>query len=278
MNQIKIANLEIMSTIGVYAYERQQQQALRLNLWLNTDFSQAAAEDDLKHTLDYYQIAHDIGKLAANAKFELLEALARAIAKMLFANYAIDSLKLQIDKASAIENAAYAAVIVRYVRGDFELDNTAYVALGSNIEPWLNIRRALNMLRTEFGELEVSSFYQNPAVAMVADDFINGVCRFATKLSLNKLQQRLSALETELGKTKQPKYKSRCIDLDLLLFNQNIDKNCKLPHPDILKYPFVLAPLAELAGCEIHPQNGQSYAALWQQMAVAKYGFNKVEI
>ena len=52
----------------------------------------------------------------------------------------------------------------------------------------------------------------------------------------------------------------------------------ELPRPEILENAFVLCPLAELAGAEIHPLAGKSYADLWRgydrdAQALAKVDF-----
>ena len=79
-----------------------------------------------------------------------------------------------------------------------------------------------------------------------------------------------------------PKFSSRIIDLDLVLYNDVIDKDLKVPRKDILKYSFVLAPLAELNPEDIHPQKGISYSNLWKEFQSTKdfdlnqYNINKL--
>jgi 2-amino-4-hydroxy-6-hydroxymethyldihydropteridine diphosphokinase len=54
------------------------------------------------------------------------------------------------------------------------------------------------------------------------------------------------------------------IDLDLVLYGGIIDEALNVPRKDILKYAFVLAPLAELNPEVIHPLEGTSYQNLWK--------------
>ena len=59
----------------------------------------------------------------------------------------------------------------------------------------------------------------------------------------------------------------RILDLDLLLYGSLIEAPLKLPHADVLKYSFVLCPLAELAPSLVHPITGITVAESWQEMA-----------
>ena len=75
----------------------------------------------------------------------------------------------------------------------------------------------------------------------------------------------LRDIENSLGRDRSlQKFSSRIIDLDLVLYDGIIDETLNVPRKDILKYAFVLAPLAELNPVEIHPLEGTSYQNLWK--------------
>ena len=57
------------------------------------------------------------------------------------------------------------------------------------------------------------------------------------------------------------------LDLDLLLYGRRVDPGRCLPHADVLRRAFVLAPLAELAPRLEHPLTGQPYAHAWKVLA-----------
>ena len=65
-------------------------------------------------------------------------------------------------------------------------------------------------------------------------------------------------------RVKGKRWGSRVIDLDILLFDQDVieKRNLKVPHPEMHKRRFVLLPLAELAPQVVHPQLGQSVSTL----------------
>jgi 2-amino-4-hydroxy-6-hydroxymethyldihydropteridine diphosphokinase len=81
----------------------------------------------------------------------------------------------------------------------------------------------------------------------------------------NEVVDILHDIENSLGRNRSlPKFSSRMIDLDLVLYGGIIDEALNVPRKDILKYAFVLAPLAELNPEVIHPLEGTSYQNLWK--------------
>jgi 2-amino-4-hydroxy-6-hydroxymethyldihydropteridine diphosphokinase len=74
----------------------------------------------------------------------------------------------------------------------------------------------------------------------------------------------LRSIETALGRDRSlPKFSSRIIDLDLVLYDDLVIDALNVPRDDIIKYAFVLAPLAEISPEETHPIEGVTYRHLW---------------
>lgn len=141
-----------------------------------------------------------------------------------------------------------------------------YISIGSNVDREQNIRSALDALRQEFGELELSRIYETAAVGFEGQPFYNLVAGFKTTLEPLPLVETLRAIENEHGRERKGKrFSDRTLDLDLLLYDDDIIEQgkLKLPRDEILKYAFVLGPLAEIAGHKIHPVEHQSYYDLW---------------
>ena len=65
----------------------------------------------------------------------------------------------------------------------------------------------------------------------------------------------------------------RTLDLDLLLYGDVVmnEPGLVLPRPDLLRYAFMLGPLAALAGDRRHPQSGDTFAALWDRYDQASH-------
>ncbi|MEO7558458.1 MAG: 2-amino-4-hydroxy-6-hydroxymethyldihydropteridine diphosphokinase [Gammaproteobacteria bacterium] len=142
-----------------------------------------------------------------------------------------------------------------------------YVSIGSNIEREYNVRAGLAALRERYGELIVSSVYESKAFGFEGDNFYNLVVGFDTGDDVHTVVASLRAMEDRQGRVRSgPRYSSRTLDLDLLLYGDLVlhEPGLVLPRAEILKHAFVLLPLAEIARETRHPINGRMYAELWQ--------------
>lgn len=139
-----------------------------------------------------------------------------------------------------------------------------YVALGSNMDPERHIAMAVQALRGRFGALKLSPIYKNKAVGFEGSDFLNGVAGFDSSLEVSELKSALNEIEHECGRQRgAARFAPRTLDLDLLLYGDRVDLAAKLPRPEILKFGFMLKPLADIAASLRHPVTGQTYAEHW---------------
>ena len=142
-----------------------------------------------------------------------------------------------------------------------------FVGLGSNVDPVTNLRWVLRELRAHFGPLGHSSVYRSPALGFEGPDFLNMVVGFESESGVDAVESTLSALENARGRDRVRRGGSRSLDLDLLTFGRRVDTANRLPREDILLYPFVLAPLAELAPALRHPVTGERIAEIWRRQS-----------
>jgi len=140
-----------------------------------------------------------------------------------------------------------------------------YVSVGSNIDRVENISSALQQLAMRYGELQQSSVYESDAIGFDSEPFYNMVLGFDTQLSPQAIQAELHAIEDHSGRERTTSLSARTLDLDLLLYEDQVLAEGKLllPRDDITRYAFVLAPLAEIAGCTRHPVSGIRYSEMW---------------
>lgn len=129
----------------------------------------------------------------------------------------------------------------------------AYIGVGSNLnDPSGQIHRALEELncfpRTRC--VSHSSLYRSkPLGGLQQPDYLNAVVRLDTQLSATDLLERLLACEQQQGRCRTTmRWEPRCIDLDLLLYGQEIirTENLIIPHQGLYTREFVLYPLVEL--------------------------------
>ncbi len=140
-----------------------------------------------------------------------------------------------------------------------------HLNIGSNQNRHSNIRLAIQSLEQCFSDIVLSSLFESPSEGFKGNDFYNVGVNIATSKTTNKVVDILRDIENSLGRDRSlQKFSSRIIDLDLVLYGGIIDETLNVPRKDILKYAFVLAPLAELNPEEIHPLEGTSYQSLWK--------------
>jgi 2-amino-4-hydroxy-6-hydroxymethyldihydropteridine diphosphokinase len=154
-----------------------------------------------------------------------------------------------------------------------------FVAAGSNVEPERNLAKAAAALAQEFPDIELSSWYRNKAVGFEGDDFINFVVGFTTDLPVHDVVAKLRAVEALCGRPPgAPKWAPRSMDLDILLYGDMVheEPGLKLPRPDLLKRPFMLGPLAELAPDLRHPTADATIGELWQRFDRASHTMTRV--
>lgn len=146
---------------------------------------------------------------------------------------------------------------------------TAYLGLGSNIgNREANLRLALRWLAEHCDLKAVSSLYRSPAMVLEGDvpgpDFRNAACEIETDLSADELLRFVKEIEHRIGRRPAPQWAARPIDIDILLFGDEIIETVALtvPHPYIAQRNFVLLPLAELASDVTHPTLGVAIGEL----------------
>ncbi len=129
----------------------------------------------------------------------------------------------------------------------------AYIGLGSNLEqPLDQLQRALPELnQIPRSSLQASSAFYLSSPMGPADqpDYINSVAALQTELPPLELLDELQRIEKAHGRARGLRWGPRTLDLDLLLYGDQLIQNNRLsvPHPGIGERAFVLLPLAELA-------------------------------
>jgi 2-amino-4-hydroxy-6-hydroxymethyldihydropteridine diphosphokinase len=96
------------------------------------------------------------------------------------------------------------------------------------------------------------------------------VASFDSDLEADRLVAIFHRIEDGLGRDRSlPKFASRPIDLDILLYGDRVIDipGVRTPRPEILENAFVLKPLQDLAPDLVHPETGETFADLWQHMA-----------
>ena len=118
----------------------------------------------------------------------------------------------------------------------------AYLNLGSNIQPEINIGRAIELLRS-YGEIrKVSRAWESESVGAPGPNYLNVCVSFVSSHTKIELKEHvIYVIETQLGRIRtEDKYIPRTIDIDIILFDDKPQAN------DIWETGFVVVPLAEI--------------------------------
>ncbi len=130
--------------------------------------------------------------------------------------------------------------------------HTVYLGLGSNqSDPISQIKNATDLIeKIETSKIiKKSSLYESlPVGYLDQPNFINQVISLQTSLSPAELFERFQQIEFQLKRVKKIVNGPRTIDIDILLFNQEIilTKDLTIPHPRMLDRAFVMIPLLEI--------------------------------
>ena len=150
---------------------------------------------------------------------------------------------------------------------------TILVALGANL-PGPGGRAPVETCRWAVARLgalpgisvdERSGWYRSaPVPPSGQPDFVNGAVRLQGDVTPEAMLAALHAIEAEAGRARSVPNAARTLDLELLAVDGlELDTpGLVVPHPRLHLRPFVLAPLAEIAGEWVHPRLGQSVAAM----------------
>ncbi|MCB0474515.1 MAG: 2-amino-4-hydroxy-6-hydroxymethyldihydropteridine diphosphokinase [Flavobacteriaceae bacterium] len=157
-----------------------------------------------------------------------------------------------------------------------KIQHTTYLSLGSNLGDKLaNLQNALYLISEKIGRISVvSPVYKTQAWGFESDDFLNCCIGVSTGLDPQLVMGRILDIEQQLGRERffpgsEKKYRARSIDIDILLFDDQVlsDKHLEVPHPKMLERRFVLTPLADIAPNTMHPTVKKTIAMCLQSCA-----------
>jgi len=155
------------------------------------------------------------------------------------------------------------------------------VAAGSNVEPRVNLPRALDVLAMHYPRLRCSRAFRNRAVGFTGEDFVNLVVGFDTNDDVRTVIERLHEAEAACGRARNaPKWAPRSMDLDILLYGDRVcdEPGLVLPRPDLARRAYMLGPAAEVAPDTVHPTLGVTLAALWRGFAQGDHPLEVVDL
>jgi 2-amino-4-hydroxy-6-hydroxymethyldihydropteridine diphosphokinase len=136
--------------------------------------------------------------------------------------------------------------------------NKAYLLIGGNIgNREETLGEARELIKQHCGIITItSSIYETAAWGKTDQpSFLNQALEIKTELNARQLMRRILKVEKMMGRIRKEKYGPRIIDIDILLFNNEVHNFplLKLPHPVMQNRRFALIPLAEIAPNIVNP-------------------------
>jgi 2-amino-4-hydroxy-6-hydroxymethyldihydropteridine diphosphokinase len=148
------------------------------------------------------------------------------------------------------------------------------IALGSNLgDRASHLSCAVERLRQLLGELHVSSYFETEPVGVGPQPtFLNAAVTAETSLAARELLTRLLAIEKEHGRERPQPGAARTLDLDLILYGDEVidEPELQVPHPRFRERRFVLEPLAAIASDWRDPVTGATVGELLEVLRVVR--------
>lgn len=156
---------------------------------------------------------------------------------------------------------------------------TVCIDIGSNIDRRKNIQSCVDQLQQDFAGIVFSKAYESEAFGFEGDSFINLSAKLDTNLSYKDLRHYLKDLENKHARKRDnKKFISRTLDVDILLYGDEVLRpEYDVPRAEILKFPFVLFPLAEIAGDLIHPIENKTINEIAENTTLDKHVLKEVK-
>jgi len=105
MDIVFIKQLEVITTIGVYEWEKSLQQKLYFDLEMAFDNRPAALNDDINLALNYFSVSEVVNRFAQTHHFELIETMAERVAALIMEQFSVPWIKLTLHKPGALPKA-----------------------------------------------------------------------------------------------------------------------------------------------------------------------------
>lgn len=269
MDTIEIKHLEVFGNHGVFPEETKLGQKFLVNAVLHTKTRKAGFLDELKYSIHYGEICHEITRFLRENTYHLIEAAAEHLAEhLLLETPGLLALELEVLKPWAPIGLPLESVSVKITRGWHK----AYLALGSNLGQ-----------KQAFLEGAVKGLSKVPGIRMVRcsrwmetapyggveqDDFLNGCMEIDTILEPLELLGEMRRLEGEAGRERMVHWGPRTLDLDMIFYDDLVTEEPELllPHPDMQNRTFVLKPLMELCPYKRHPVTGKTVKEMLEHL------------
>ena len=142
--------------------------------------------------------------------------------------------------------------------------NKVFLCLGSNIDPQINLDKAFRLLQKEANILSCSQIWETAAVGSSGPNFLNQVVLISTNLSAIEIKENIiEKIEKKLGRIRtNDKNSPRTIDLDIIIFNQDIIEE------NIWSEAYIALPLSDIYPDLVRQGSEKTLKEIAQNLAI----------
>ena len=262
---ILIENYELTGCHGVNPEEKTEAQRFLFSAVLDIDATAAANSDDVDKTVSYSAVCKLIKVFFCENSRNLLETLALGAARRIMLAFpALCRAEVTVRKPDAPMKGKFDSVGVRAeVRR-----SVAYLSMGSSVgDRAAYMDKAVSLLAADGLILSVTESSRTdtaPYGGVAENRFLNSALRVETLHTPESLLALVAEVEKSCDRVRDEHWGDRTLDLDILLFGDEVRSEGALilPHPEMKKREFVLAPLAEIAPHAVHPLTRKTVAEM----------------
>jgi 7,8-dihydroneopterin aldolase/epimerase/oxygenase len=117
-DRIFLHGLTAECIIGFIDWERRVRQTVVLDIELPVDCRRAAITDEVADTLDYKKVAKRVLAFVEASEFKLVETLAHRVALLILAEFAVEWVRVSLNKPGAIRSSRDVGVVIERTRAD----------------------------------------------------------------------------------------------------------------------------------------------------------------
>ena len=109
---IFLHDLRIDTVVGIWDWERKIRQTVSIDLDMGADVREAAAHDDIEHTLNYKGVSKRVQSFVGESEFQLVETMAERIAELVLTEFDVPWVRVKVNKPGAIRGARDVGVMI----------------------------------------------------------------------------------------------------------------------------------------------------------------------
>lgn len=268
-NTIHIDNLEVYAYHGVHKQEQELGQRFYISAVLHLDFQATIDSNDINNTIHYGLVGQDIIDFFTHNRCDLIETITSKLVEMLFTKYSLlTKVELEVVKPWAPLKFSFDAVKTKVI----ESRSTVYIALGGNIGLSEELfKQAIELISNNSSVYQVKkspTYRSKPFGGVEQPDYLNMAIEVETSIHPQRLLSLLQEIEHKLGRTRDVKWGARTIDLDIILYDDQLisSPNLLIPHRYMTKRDFVLKPLLDLNPYLVDPRTNLPLADYYEML------------